>query len=662
MVFTYDPANIPHGFTASQLEVVFYNGSAWVEAASQNQDSVDYVFTVVSNHFSPWGIVGNQNSFSPVPTGQASITVVPTSTFTATYTPTIPILINTPTNTSTSTFVNTPSNTPITPPPTNTPGGPTYTSTFPPTSTFTSFPTIPPTLTNTATIALPSSTPTNTFTPNLTPSVPITVSGTVYYSLMEVNSAQAIWVFLEPVGGGQQAEQKVISNGGSFTLVSPTGSYNLLAVDDYIGFFDNGGNLPSEDQYNFYQGTLPLSLTPICTPPPTPLITGSVSGIAMTVNGNYPSCLVGSQPLITPSPTATFTFTITPTFTPTLTSTPTPYWATVGSAGFSSTDATGTWLAIYDGEPYVAFSDVNSGGNASVMFFFGSTWSYLGATSFSGLIGNPSLAFNGSIPYVAYQDVNNGNRATVMEYISGGWTPLGSADFSAGAILNPVLAVSGSGTPYVAFEDQTVGNLTVMSYNGTSWGIVGTAGIAAGAAYNPSLGVYNGTPYVAYDDYINGGNATVLTFNGTNWVPVGSAGFTSGSTDGNLSLAINSGGIPYVAYHDAANGGKATVMTYNGSGWAIVGSAGFSPGGAVITPSSLAISAGGVPYVVFEDQADNDMATVMNFIGGSWVNVGNPDFSAGKAYDPSLALNGNTPYVAYEDNANGDKATVMVLQ
>jgi hypothetical protein len=113
MYFPYSPANVPAGVTTSELEVIFYNGSAWVEAPSQAQDRVNHVFTVISNHFSPWGVAGDQSTtFTPVPTDQLTQTVTPTdsstSTVTTTQTPTpSTIPTSTPTNLATLTFTQT---------------------------------------------------------------------------------------------------------------------------------------------------------------------------------------------------------------------------------------------------------------------------------------------------------------------------------------------------------------------------------------------------------------------------------------------------------------------------------------------------------------------------------------------------------------------------
>ena len=141
---------------------------------------------------------------------------------------------------------------------------------------------------------------------------------------------------------------------------------------------------------------------------------------------------------------------------------------------------------------------------------------------------------------------------------------------------------------------------------------------------------------------------------------VGTVGFSTGEIPF-ISLAIDSSGTPYVAYQDMANGNKATVMEYSGGSWVVVGTAGFSAGGLQFL--SLAIDSSGTPYVAYQDEsgAGGQKATVMKYSGGSWVVVGTVCFSAGVVEFTSLAIDSSgTPYAAYQDVATSSwKATVM---
>ena len=160
LTFPYQPSQIPTGLTISQVEVLYYNGSAWVAAPNQYLDPVNHLFVVVTNHFSPWCLAGNSSStITPVPTGQSSFTPIPSSTPTQTPTPTntfLPgtftptqVFTNTSTPTSTSTVTSTHTLSPtVTLTPTSS-GTPTWTGT--PTATGT--PIIQPSVLNTGDIA-----------------------------------------------------------------------------------------------------------------------------------------------------------------------------------------------------------------------------------------------------------------------------------------------------------------------------------------------------------------------------------------------------------------------------------------------------------------------------------------------------------------------------
>ncbi len=343
-----------------------------------------------------------------------------------------------------------------------------------------------------------------------------------------------------------------------------------------------------------------------------------------------------------------------------------PKWFTLGSAGFSAGITTSTSLAIStSGIQYVAYPDSANSNKATVMQFNGINWVNVGTAGFSaGTATSMSLAINPlGVPYVAYSDGANSNKTTVMQFNGTAWVNVGTAGFSVGTANFISLAINPIGILYVVYRDGANSNkATVMTFNGTAWVNVGTAGFSAGAtAYNNIAIDPSGVPYVVYQNNVAPFKATTMKFNGTSWVNVGNANFSIGTVD-STRIAINSLGVPYVAYQDRQNIGigKATVMRFNGTSWVNVGNEDFSVGRA--NQITLALNSSGVPYVAYNDGANGGKATVMQFDGTNWVNVGNAGFSAGTATSVSLAINpSGIPYVAYVDDANGSKATVMYL-
>jgi hypothetical protein len=208
-----------------------------------------------------------------------------------------------------------------------------------------------------------------------------------------------------------------------------------------------------------------------------------------------------------------------------------------------------------------------------------------------------------------------------MNYL-GAWGAVGLP--VSGSASNISLAFDSQGFPWVAFADGSAGqNATVMSFNGSFWSLVGPAGTAStGAVLWTSLAIDSrstpSTPYLAVMDTGYAGLTTVkkyLSGTGT-WVNVGNPGFSAAQPFSG-SLVLSAGGIPYVAYQDGPGGGGtggATVMTYSGTAWSPVGSTRFSPGQAQST--SLALDPLGVPYIAFMDMTTlpvNGGATVMAF-------------------------------------------------
>jgi hypothetical protein len=51
----YDPASIPNGYTASDLTISYFDGSAWV-TLTPTLDTVNHTLTVVTDHFSWWAV------------------------------------------------------------------------------------------------------------------------------------------------------------------------------------------------------------------------------------------------------------------------------------------------------------------------------------------------------------------------------------------------------------------------------------------------------------------------------------------------------------------------------------------------------------------------------------------------------------------------------
>jgi len=131
------------------------------------------------------------------------------------------------------------------------------------------------------------------------------------------------------------------------------------------------------------------------------------------------------------------------------------------------------------------------------------------------------------------------------------------------------------------------------------------------------------------------------------------------------SLAISATGVPFMLYRDVINDHKFSVAKFEKDAWIPVGMQGFSP--AIVSNVFLKVNANGIPYVAYKEIVinDNHKLWVMKLEGEGWVPVGPPVIlMKNEITRISLALNASgTPYVAYtEFDRNEHKLLVMKFE
>ncbi len=362
--------------------------------------------------------------------------------------------------------------------------------------------------------------------------------------------------------------------------------------------------------------------------------------------------------------------------------TPSKTWQVVGSADFSPNQASGMSLIIYNGQPYVAFSDGNLGSfnPVMVMTYTGGAWQTVGSGDATpGVTAYINLGqYNGQL-YLSFMDntaynldglINTGG-SSVMTYTGGSWQYVGPAGFSKAPGYFQSLAFGSTGQLYSAFEDYAPDLNwygSVMTYTGGTWQNVGNANFTPSSASFVTMIVYNDQPYICFSDLSTsptGARASVMTYTGGMWQYVGTAGFSPGWAM-EPCMAVSSTGQLYVAFDDEQNGGKLTVMTYSGGTWQYVGAGPGITASAIVKPC-IAVYNDQV-YVAYLDNASsggvNSGITVITYTGGTWQNVGSADFSPPTLGSLSFAIdpaNGQL-YVAYSDTAYVYKACVMTYK
>lgn len=374
----------------------------------------------------------------------------------------------------------------------------------------------------------------------------------------------------------------------------------------------------------------------------------------------------------------------TPTVSPSPTTSPTPAnsWTYVGGIpGISESEADYVSLAInrQTGAMAVGFQDQAASGKLSVlgMPLNGSSWSYLGGQGITfGIANYISVAYspNGSL-FAGFQDLSTTGitppgqgKANVYQYNNTTWQwytdESGSVSYASdGVAANIAMAVPQNNRPYLTYSYDVSKYLGVSYHTDLGWVRRTFEPITATfnqIAFVPDIP--NSDMFIAVKDaeYYNSVSVFYSPESYTSLSVVGSRGFTYNHVY-YVSLAVSHDSIPYVAFEDAANNDKLTVMYYNGAGWVYVGGApGISAGKAVYV--SMALDLNDNPYVAYQDLSTgmNGKIVVQRFINNKWSTIGQ-GFSVGQANYISLKINPltNLPAVAFQDVGLGSLLSVM---
>lgn len=234
------------------------------------------------------------------------------------------------------------------------------------------------------------------------------------------------------------------------------------------------------------------------------------------------------------------------------------------------------------------------------------------------------------------------------------WNSVGNQVASDNVVTYTHIAINPSNNqPYIAYADYAR-RLTVKTYQ-EGWQPV-IDQVLSSLTYTLSIAFDRSTPSQLYAVYHDGG-VTIKRFNGSDWKNLGMAGSSDNANNyiSNKGIAINPlNNHPYVVFTDSENANKATVAEYTGNSWENVGNPGFSAGAAIDT-SIVFNPSNNQPYVVYRDGGNSNKVTVMTFNGTSWENVGNPGFSSGEIRYADIAFdrsNPSQPYVIYIEKDN----------
>jgi hypothetical protein len=183
-------------------------------------------------------------------------------------------------------------------------------------------------------------------------------------------------------------------------------------------------------------------------------------------------------------------------------------WDTVGSEGFSATEASNITIAL-DGHnaPYVSYEDNDS--RAIVMKFDGTAWNLVDTSASPGDALDVSMAIDSKdTPYVGFRDLEvNPSRASVVKYDAPNWDFVGKQGFPADFSLYNMIALDEKDVLYIAFSDKTeTWKASVMKFDGMKWDYLGASGFSKDTADETRIAVRNDKVYVLYMDYSTSDN------------------------------------------------------------------------------------------------------------------------------------------------------------
>lgn len=317
-------------------------------------------------------------------------------------------------------------------------------------------------------------------------------------------------------------------------------------------------------------------------------------------------------------------------------------WENVGSAPVISAGET-SFNNLYvspAGKYFVSYYDV-AAGKGSVQVFNGASWSYVGGSAgiTPGTATYNSLVADGAGNlYYTNQVGWPGAGMEVRKFNGASWSQL--PDAVSTSVNYHASAVSPSN---ILFTFSGQGSGTVQRYINGAWEQVGNAGFSGGAAFAEMVIGSNNTVYTCniatgvkvYE------NTTTAT-SSDHWTLVGGSIVDAASSGEqyNSDIAIDANNNLYVAYvSNSANGQKLNVKKFNGTGWVQVGNADFSSGRAQHV--AIAVTPSGTPYVVASRWENDDFSknTVykLDALNQTWGAFGGSFISDGQAVYNDLA-------------------------
>lgn len=332
-------------------------------------------------------------------------------------------------------------------------------------------------------------------------------------------------------------------------------------------------------------------------------------------------------------------------------------WELIGEEGFTnSTTGTNIIKLSPDDVPYVAVNDYGSA--IEVYKFENNSWSTIGSN-----IGIADSQMDFDIdsegnPWVAFNDVNTGSKCVVKMFDGNTWISIGNPVSTGGARAID-LAIDNNDIPYVSFYEQDMNTAGfVYKYESDSWQMVGSGQIDPGATLFFELDfLSDNTPTLLwcrapsnYSFY-----SRVSMFIDGEWTLIAGGDITENTTYFYHNIAINENDeISVSICENLSSGEEINIYQLDNDNWINIGPTDNLAG----EYHDLLVDDQDNLYLGFQNANQGSQTSVIIYDGEDWASLG-PIVISGVASHQTMAFNSNyEPYIAFTDNSNGEKTTV----
>lgn len=256
-------------------------------------------------------------------------------------------------------------------------------------------------------------------------------------------------------------------------------------------------------------------------------------------------------------------------------------------------------------------------------------------------IGSRSLALDSSQqPHIAY----GGDKLYYARQTDQGWQ-LETIDYGWGTGGEQSLALDGSDRPHISYYDSLNKRLKYTTYDGSDWRIDIVDTTASGSFAHSSIAVDgDGRPGISYYD----DSERVLKYahyDGSQWnvETIDTSAFSNGET----SLAVDSGDAPHISY---GGFGELRYAHWTGTNWV---TATVDSGSGVGQYTSLALDSNDRPHISYQD-GGNEVLKYAYWTGTAWAFDIIDDNITWRQNESSIAVDSSdNPVVVYNNTNTG---------